>query len=243
MNPSSLWTLLCTSAQSHATMTASQCSAEVGEVIVAETRKFCQQPPPISKEELAVRYMQSGALTSIKVANMTYADSTARSHPAVARLILDAARDLCQRQLPMNRQELAIGNLQSGALISIRIANLTYADTTARSHPSVAEFILDATKALCAEPLPTNRDELAVRHLQSRALIGVKIANLTYAADTANAYPAIASLIFEASAAIRNLKLPISSDELKAQHQVALAFTATVSQIVYDHTQRKFRLG
>ena len=43
MDPSFSWTILCSSAQSHAAITASGCSPEVAEMILAETAAFCRQ--------------------------------------------------------------------------------------------------------------------------------------------------------------------------------------------------------
>jgi hypothetical protein len=184
MDPSISWTVLCSSAQSHAAIAANGCSPEVAEMILAETASFCRQAPPTSREELGVRYMQSNALTTAKIGNLTYADMTARSHPGVARWIIDATKELCQRPLPNSREESDLLHIQSMALVSVKISTLTYADITARSHPTVANQILDATQP------------------------------------------------------VRELRIPVSRDELNAQHQVASAVTVAIGQIVFADSQR-----
>ena len=117
-----------------------------------------------------MRYMQSGALTTMKVGNLTYADITARSYPGVARWIFDAARDLCQRPLPNSREESEVLHIQSQALVGVKISTLTYADITARSHPAVANQILDATRPVREAAPPGSRDELTAQHQVASAV-------------------------------------------------------------------------
>jgi hypothetical protein len=238
MEPSMSWAMLCASAQSYAVTSASGRSPEIAEMIHTETAAFCAQPPPLTRVELDVRYMQSRALTSIKIGNLTYADTISRSHPVVARSIIDAAKDLCTGPLPTNREELAAQYIQSGALTSVRIANLTYADTTAGSHPAVAEWIMSAATELCMRPLPGSHEEMEVLHIQSRAVTGIKISSYCYADRMAGSHPAVASLILDATKPVRNLPLPITRDELRDQHRVTNVLTSIISQIIYAHSLR-----
>jgi hypothetical protein len=187
MDPAFSWTLMCSSVQSHAANAASQCSAEAAGVILAETKKFCDQAAPVSAEDHKARQIQHGVLINIKIGNMVHADAYVKSHPAVARLIMDAARDLCERPLPKNQSESDMLYIQSGTLVGLKIPNFVCAATKAESHPVVAGQILDAVGP------------------------------------------------------IRDLKLPISMDEAKAQQKVAAEFIANVSRIVYSDTQRQFQ--
>lgn len=159
------WAITCALAQSHAKLMAKDCSTEAAEMILAATQAFCQQASPVSREEQKIRDMQHAALIGIKISNVAYADRTAGSYSAIARMILDAARELCERPLPTTSGELAVFHLQSQSLVGIKIASFIFADNMAKSHSRVATAIFGAMEVIGKLRLPVSQQELDAQSL------------------------------------------------------------------------------
>jgi len=92
----SWWPMIYTSAQSHAMYVAQLCPGPFGELILEESRGFCNQGAPTSESELQLRQAQSMTLIS-KISSIAHAASMAHTHPNVATEILAATRDFCKR--------------------------------------------------------------------------------------------------------------------------------------------------
>ena len=110
---SSQWLSLVQSQQSFALTMASMCSSEFAELILAETQKVINQPPPMSPDGLALRQRQSGALTA-RVSTIAYADSMARITPTVRSQILQATQEYCS-ETPVPRSESEFQQAQHAA--------------------------------------------------------------------------------------------------------------------------------
>jgi hypothetical protein len=75
---------------------AENCRREAATLIRSEVQKYCEQPPPLTQEELTRRQRQAMFLTS-KIASIAHADSMARSHPGVSKKIVGATKAFCDR--------------------------------------------------------------------------------------------------------------------------------------------------
>ncbi len=121
------WAISCRSAQSHALLMGHQCSSVAAEMMVAVTRRFCDQLPPQTKSNLSFRNRQAMAVSSW-ISSIRHADSMARIHPAVADEIFEATRQACDRELPQTDDSVHGVHLQAIALSS-QIASICHSDS------------------------------------------------------------------------------------------------------------------
>jgi hypothetical protein len=141
VNPAAEWSSMCQSAQSHAALLARLHSSEAAALILSETIKFCEQPPPLDRETVSVRYVQRTALTGIKFASFAHADSMARLHPRVQGLIFEAAKTICDLDFPKSEEELQT-QYQASSAFTATVAAICSADW----HERVKETTLSKGK-------------------------------------------------------------------------------------------------
>jgi hypothetical protein len=98
-------------------------SSKAAELILSETQKFCDQPPPVDREAVAVRYLQRTALTGVKIASFAHADSMARLYPRAADSIFDAAKSICRMGFPKSEEDLEAQYQESSAFTKT-VANI-----------------------------------------------------------------------------------------------------------------------
>lgn len=117
MDLASNWLLMCQSAQSYSSSMSRRRRFDVAaQMISTATGRFCDQPIPQTNEELESRRLQQSALTS-RIASICHADTMARMHPAVAQLIFDETKKLCDR--PLGGDENARGMAHTSAVSAI----------------------------------------------------------------------------------------------------------------------------
>ena len=92
-------------ARSLALQRATLHSARAREMILTETQKFTDQPAPADSVELKIRYLQSEAVTCVKIGGISHGDSTASRYPRAAHRIFDEVTRLCDLPLPKSEEE------------------------------------------------------------------------------------------------------------------------------------------
>jgi hypothetical protein len=99
------WQYMSTNANSHGITMAGFCSKENPhltqgrDLILAETRKFCDQSPPMDEQELFARRIQLAALES-RVAIIGHANAIATLCPSSSNAIFAETRKFCGSRLP-----------------------------------------------------------------------------------------------------------------------------------------------
>jgi hypothetical protein len=127
----SMWSFMCQSALSHAaSMARMQRYPVARELIDAETRKFTEQPPPRTDDELSQRHTQHLSLTS-RIGTIAHADTMVRMNPDVAEAVFDLVKSFCGGDLPSTADGVNKLHLASLELTS-KISSLCHADSMQR---------------------------------------------------------------------------------------------------------------
>lgn len=127
----STWSLMCQSALSFAaSMARLQRHPAARELIDSETRKFTEQLPPGTEDELSARRVQHLSLTS-RIGTIAHADSMVRMHPNVAEAVFELAKGYCEDGLPATAD--GVNKLHSASLeLTLKISSLCHADSMDR---------------------------------------------------------------------------------------------------------------
>ena len=129
MDTASNWAAMCRRAQSHAHNMAQGCCEQAAEMVFQEAKEFTGQKAPQTGNELALRSRQSHALNS-KIRTICHADRMARSHPAVASQILEAAKGCCGLQVTDSAFTILDERINE---IMAKIRNLCFDDQSRRT--------------------------------------------------------------------------------------------------------------
>lgn len=158
------WMTMCGMAQSSAMSMAAMFRGVAADLILQETRKFCTQDPPRTRDELSLRQQQI-AIVNERVFAIAHADSMAAMFRGVAAdLILQETRRLCAQDLPRTRDELSLRQRQI-AIVNERISAIANADLMASMvTPSAADEIFREMRDFCETALPLTEIEFREFH-------------------------------------------------------------------------------
>ena len=124
------WPLLSQAVRSHAAVMGRLLSAEAGDLLAAQTERFCGQSPPADAAGLVTLTIDQAAFAG-RASIIAHADAMARMHPGVAAAVLGVAREACEPDFPATAEEAATQSLAL-AHASERISLLCYEDAIRR---------------------------------------------------------------------------------------------------------------